>query len=749
MIPETIGNYKIMGELGRGAMGVVYHAFDSGIGRPVAIKVIRVNPDATAEENAQLRQRLIREASAAGKLSHPAIVTVYQLGEEGQNVFIVMEFVQGIALADGMKAERLSQARCIEMLRQLADGLDYAHRFGVVHRDVKPANILIRDDGKVKIADFGIAKMIESSTQHLTQVGLSIGSPSYMSPEQVKAEQVDGRSDQFSLAVMAFEMLAGRKPFEADSVPALMHQIVAVDPLATQEARAAVPAAMRPALAKALAKNAADRFSTCTEFVQALVSGTDRPTVERIVAPSPTVAMPADRPLRAKAAKPWLLPLVAVLLVLVGAAGYWRSHKKSGSEQLAVGSAPATAPEPALVKAIAEGRLDDAKKLIAGGADVNAANKDGISPLMQAAEGSAYLQNNTPAVSMLLEHPVKVDAQDNRGRTALDWAVSEGKDDAAKLLLEHKANPNAKTGDGSTVLMTAVQYGKVNLLKLLIEHGGDVDAADTHGNTPLQIAAEGTAYLPNNVPLVEILLAQGAKIEAQDSRGRTALYRAASEGKNDALNLLLDHKAEIDHKANDGSTALLEATTFGKIATVELLLKRGADPNIADASSNTPLLVAAEGNAYMPNNVGEVTALLAAGAKVDAVDGKGRTPFYRAAAEGKVEAMQLLLDKKADLNARATDGSTPLLAAVQSAKLDAVKLLCEKGANVNQADGNGNTPLMAAAETSPYIKNPADYVAVLLAHGAKLDQTDAKGRTALARAIESKNSSVLDALKQK
>jgi ankyrin repeat protein len=598
----------------------------------------------------------------------------------------------------------------------------------------------------------------------MTQVGFSIGSPSYMSPEQVKAEAVDGRSDQFSLAIVAFEMLAGRKPFMADSVPALMHQIVAVDPFATPEARAAVPPSMLAAFSKALAKNPVDRYTTCTQFIRGLVAGPDRPTLQRTVPLAATVTAAAAAPAAAPAPPPVtasplpvaktsriFLPVMIVLLaVILGMAGYWLSRKKASLAT--TGATETSTPqqaEPPLVKAIAEGRLDDARKLISGGADVNAANREGTTPLMQAAEGSAYLPNNTAAVALLLEQPVKVDTQDTRGRTALYRAVSEGKEDAARLLLEHKASPNAKAADGSTPLMTAVTYGKVGALRLLLDHGADVDLQDTQGNTALQIAAEGTAYLPNNVPLVEALLAKGAKIEAQDSRGRTALYRAASEGKNDALALLIDKKADINHRANDGSTALLEAVTFGKMETVRILLKAGADVSIPDASMNTPLMIAAEGNAYMPNNAPSVTALLAAGANLETVDARGRTPFYRAAGEGKIEAMQLLLDKKADVNARASDGSTPLLAAVESSKLDAVNWLCEKGANVNQADANGNNPLLVVAEATPVIRNPADFVSVLLAHGARTDVTDSRGRTPLARATDSKNAAVLDLLKKK
>src|SRR6266478_3135164 len=160
MNPQTIGMYQIVGELGRGGMGVVYHGRDPAIGRPVAIKVIRVDAGATLEQGAELRQRLIQEASSAGILSHPGIVTIYQLGEEGADVFVVMEFVKGDSLHQMLSNKvPMDRASVIEKLRQMADALDYAHRSGIVHRDIKPANILVREDGSIKIADFGLAKM--------------------------------------------------------------------------------------------------------------------------------------------------------------------------------------------------------------------------------------------------------------------------------------------------------------------------------------------------------------------------------------------------------------------------------------------------------------------------------------------------------------------------------------------------------------------------------------------------------------
>ena len=216
MNPATIGGYEILGELGRGAMGIVYHGRDAAIGRPVAIKVIRLDAGTTPEESAQLRQRLIREASAAGKMYHPGIVTVHQLGEDGSNVFIVMEYVEGSSLEKLLANNpMLDRAWALDILSQVAVALDYAHKDGVVHRDVKPPNILVRADGRVKIADFGIAKITAGATTGMTGAGVSIGSPAYMSPEQIKGTEIDGRADQFALGTIAFQMFTMAEAWRA------------------------------------------------------------------------------------------------------------------------------------------------------------------------------------------------------------------------------------------------------------------------------------------------------------------------------------------------------------------------------------------------------------------------------------------------------------------------------------------------------------------------------------------------------
>ncbi|HEY6393351.1 MAG TPA: ankyrin repeat domain-containing protein [Bryobacteraceae bacterium] len=753
---QTIGTYQILGELGHGGMGVVYHGRDPAIGRPVAIKVIRVDAGATLEQGAELRQRLIQEASSAGQLSHPGIVTIYQLGEEGSDVFVVMEFIKGDSLHQLLSDKvPLDQSRGLEMLRQIAEALDYAHRAGIVHRDVKPANILVREDGCIKVADFGLAKMIQDHTRSLTAAGVSLGSPAYMSPEQVRAEQIDGRSDQFSLAIVAFQMLTGRLPFAGDSAHAVMFQIVSADPLALQDACGHLPPGVTAALGKALAKNANDRYPTCAAFVRELAEHSHASTAASEAATVKVAALapaPAAQSAPVSQSKPpWLLIAILLLVLLLAGGGYWLSRSKrggaSGSGAAAGDSTPAQ-PDPPLIKAIDEGRMDDARNLIAKGADVNAANQNGVTALMQAAIGSAYLPDNVPAVKMLLEKKANVDAQDKRGLTALHHAVAEGKTDAANLLLDAKANPNMKDAAGMTPLLAAVEYGRSAIMKTLLERGADIEIADATGTTPLMRAAEGSAYAPNNAPFVQALLDKGAKLETQDAQGRTALNRAAAEGKVDGVRLLLDKKANINTRMNNGSTALLNAVAYGRQPVVQLLLERGADVDQANSSADTPLMIAAEG-ASLPNNVPVLTMLIGAKAKIDLLDARGRNALHRASTEGKEDAVRLLLEKKADINLKAADGSTPLMQAVTNNKLGAATVLMDHGADVNLADAGGNTPLMAVAEGSYYPKGQGDMIALLLKHGAKTEIKNNNGQTALDRATESKKTEAIQLLQKK
>jgi len=267
---EQIGRYRIQDELGRGATGVVYRAQDPAIGRVIAIKTIRLSDFTDETERDRLRERLFREAQSAGVLSHPNIVTIYDIAEENGLAYIFMEFVDGPPLEKILNGgETIDKNELLGIFRQTGIALDYAHKKGIVHRDIKPANILIHDSALAKITDFGVAKIL---SQQMTQSGVMMGTPNYMSPEQVQGHGVDGRADQFSLAVIVYETLTGEKPFVADHLPSLLYRIVREDPVPPQRLNPSLAPQVEMVLRKALAKNAGERYVNCSEFVEALAA---------------------------------------------------------------------------------------------------------------------------------------------------------------------------------------------------------------------------------------------------------------------------------------------------------------------------------------------------------------------------------------------------------------------------------------------------------------------------------------------
>ena len=270
---ERIGRYQIIGELGRGAMGIVYRATDPAIGRTVAIKVIRLSEFTAPGERDRVRERLFREAQSAGILSHPGIVTIYDISEEGDITCIFMECVNGPAFEKLLAAETPPSNDLIQnVFRQTAAALDYAHGRGIIHRDIKPANIMIHEDGRVKITDFGVAKI---ASQQMTQSGAMMGTPNYMSPEQIQSAPVDGRADQFSLAVIAYETLTGEKPFVAEPLAALLYKIVREEPVPAHLLNPLLDSKVDAVLRKAMSKDPAGRYASCTQFIAALEEACD------------------------------------------------------------------------------------------------------------------------------------------------------------------------------------------------------------------------------------------------------------------------------------------------------------------------------------------------------------------------------------------------------------------------------------------------------------------------------------------
>lgn len=371
-LPQKLGKYEIRRELGSGAMGIVYEGWDPGIARRVAIKTVRRDQLERAEAG-EILARFQREAQAAGRLSHPNIVAIYDYGEEAGTAFIAMEFIEGRELKDFFDAnERFPLPEIGRIMGQLLAALGHAHQHGIVHRDIKPANIILLKDGTVKVADFGIAR-IESSS--LTQAGAVLGTPAYMSPEQFMGQTVDGRSDLFSAGVILYQFLTGDKPFNG-TLTTIMHKVLKEDPPPPSELNVQAPRPFDALMRRALAKRPEDRFQTAQEFAAAiadalqnrspateatlvggaeatLVAGSETTLAQAAPRPASQPAVPA--PAAAAASR---MPLLAIagIAALAVAGGAWFMLKGGGGtgaapENAATAPSPAASPAPTLARA--------------------------------------------------------------------------------------------------------------------------------------------------------------------------------------------------------------------------------------------------------------------------------------------------------------------------------------------------------------------------------------------------------------
>ncbi|MGD8538062.1 MAG: serine/threonine-protein kinase [Candidatus Aminicenantes bacterium] len=261
---EKIGKYKITGELGKGAMGIVYKALDPDINREVAIKLIRVDVVSEDSEKDEAHKRFLREAQSAGNLEHPNIITIYEVGKEDNQTFIVMQYVDGESLKEAIASgKRYSPVEVLDLMTCLCDALEFAHNNKIVHRDIKPGNILLDKQERPYLVDFGVAR-IEMST--MTQSGTIVGTPSYMAPEQIQGTRVDARADIFSLGVIIYEMLTGKRPFEGDHITTIVYKIMNEEPTNIMEMKRDLPEGFEKVIKRALAKDPNKRYQSCKEL---------------------------------------------------------------------------------------------------------------------------------------------------------------------------------------------------------------------------------------------------------------------------------------------------------------------------------------------------------------------------------------------------------------------------------------------------------------------------------------------------
>ena len=361
---EHIGRYRIVSEIGRGAMGIVYRGEDEGLGRSVAIKTILASMD--TEEQAGYLARFRQEAKALGGLNHPAIITVYEFGDERGVAYLAMEYLEGRELRELISSRRLDLASAVDIAAQVAEGLAFAHTRGIVHRDVKPGNVMVIEGNRAKIMDFGIARVRTSDVK--TRTGIMLGSPKYMSPEQVLGRAVDHRSDIFSLGLVLHEMLTGAPPFDAANVHAIMYQICNGQPAPPSAANPAVTRALDIIVARALEKELNARYQDAAAMAADL-----RACLPELagLGPAPAIALDAAPPRESA-------PVLGTATVAMPVAGLHvspRFDSDAALKRLAEPRgedrrrmSPIVEPAPIVLRWLSDGSLIAATALIAGAA---------------------------------------------------------------------------------------------------------------------------------------------------------------------------------------------------------------------------------------------------------------------------------------------------------------------------------------------------------------------------------------------
>src|SRR5882762_3638291 len=294
--PQTLGRYQLERVLGKGTMGIVYEALDPKLHRKVAIKTILISQ--LDEETAKdFSMRFVREAHAVARLNHPNIVQVYDFGEEGDIAYLVMEFIRGDELKSTLSTGgQFDRKECVRIMSELLDALDFAHEAGVIHRDIKPANVMLDSQGRAKLTDFGVARVTDSDRTHAerTQAGTVVGTPAYMSPEQIQGQRIDRRTDIFSAGVILYQFLTGQKPFTGEGAWTVAKKIIQEDPPMPSSINMALSPEFDRVVAKALAKDPDQRFATAREFSQALKRAAEgKPAVPEA---EPTLVVPRDPP---------------------------------------------------------------------------------------------------------------------------------------------------------------------------------------------------------------------------------------------------------------------------------------------------------------------------------------------------------------------------------------------------------------------------------------------------------------------
>jgi serine/threonine-protein kinase len=582
------GKYRLLSVLGEGGMGVVYRAEQlDATGAPmreVALKMLR----AEVLKDPEFSKRFMREARVAARINSPNSVMLFESAttDDGQ-LFYSMELVNGPTLADVLqKSPTLPLERALRIVCQICEVLAIAHNLPepVVHRDLKPENIFLEQDWggeeRIKVGDFGIAKLLSQQQSQLTTSDISPGTPWYMAPEQWKSEPVDGRADLYALGVIAYEMLAGSPPFSSKEGPlGLMYQhLHAAPPPLPDSVPPDVQQAIHQLLAKTPAERPGDPIAVRRAFQAALVR-LAQPAIKP-EAPPPPVPLPSAAPVE-RPRQPSPPPPKRDTPALGGPKA--REAARSTPTRVEVKPPPRaeakTPPRPAAPQASAK----PAEKKGTPPKDTKV-DAPGYSPISHRTEsrkaarpGAGVLAWSVRIGAVLLVVCFFFVFQ--RSRDFFVWSARRNVKPLFYALLQTGVNPNATDGEGVPVLSMAARRGDTGMVRSLLDRRAYATAADLQGETALMSAAES-----QNVDTVQLLLDRGAPVDAKDGKGDSALIRAARAGATEVLSALLHHQADVNAANANGRTALMEAAANGHIATVQELLRVRADTRPRDSA---------------------------------------------------------------------------------------------------------------------------------------------------------------------
>jgi tRNA A-37 threonylcarbamoyl transferase component Bud32 len=553
---KNIGKYKITSILGKGAMGIVYRALDPDINREVAVKTIRFDLVSEEDDREEMMERFMREAQAAGKLTHSNIITIYDVGREKDMTYIVMQLIEGKSLQKVISSgEKISTQELIQLMDQLCKALDYAHDNGIIHRDIKPANILLDKQGKPFIVDFGVARL-ETST--LTEAGTTLGTPSYMSPEQVMGKKVDRRSDIFSLGSILYELLTGKRAFQAQSITTVIYKIINEEPVALTEVKKGLPIGFEQIVCKALAKDPKDRYPNCGEFAKDLhnfdqLSDKTIP-VTMIQEELPTLTMKKKRKL-------WpIIAISAAAIILAAAGGGYYLYQKTGEIPLLSGifkgvktEVPPILPPPeAVIPVSIEDKLNMAKESF---------------------DKEDYAETVRLSEEVLAEDAENVTAQQylNEAKSKMGEALVAQTPEAEMIKTETK---ETQPPPESTTVIPGSTEDKLNRAKESLDKG-DYDET-------IKLAQEVIAKYPKNKTAQDYITEANNKImivqtlEAGISSYKKKDYEQCLQEMNKILKLDKDHE-EAKRYRNLADRAIYEANSALEIRQIIETLRRAEE----------------------------------------------------------------------------------------------------------------------------------------------------------------------------